>query len=129
MTSPVFLYLDDEVYDPSMHRSPEVFYVSINAKNVLDEMAHYDVVKFVNVPDAIDYIKAKGCPAFISFDNDLGEVLEGIDLAKWLVESDLEAPGFIPADFKFFVHSRNNIASDRIYSLLNSYMKSRTMVN
>ena len=51
--------------------------------------------------------------------------LEGVDLAKWLVEKDLDNPGFIPKEFDFFVHSQNSIAKTRIYSYLGQYLQSR----
>ena len=129
MKKPVFLYLDDEVFDPSGHRSPERFYQKIGNPEMVEKMSNYSLVKFINVPQVKEYILNNGCPDFISFDNDLGEKLEGIDLAKWLVDSYLETPGFIPQNFEFFVHSRNTIAKDRIYSLLDNYLSWRTSNN
>ena len=51
--------------------------------------------------------------------------LEGVDLAKWLVEKDMDNPGFIPPNFQFFVHSQNPIAAERIKSYLGQYLSIR----
>ena len=66
-----------------------------------------------------------GCPNFISFDNDLGGEKEGYDFAKWLVEQDLDNPGWIPDDFDFYVHSQNPVARDNIKAYLLSYLISQ----
>jgi hypothetical protein len=67
-----------------------------------------------------------GCPAFISFDHDLGEGQgTGHELAHWLVEQDLDGAIQIPPDFAFNVHSANPVGAANIAALLNSYLKSR----
>ena len=73
----------------------------------------------------MNYIKEKGLPYFISFDNDLGlddngEVaLDGYAAAKWLVfDSGLDLK-----QLKFYVHSANPVAKQQIESLLNNYIK------
>lgn len=74
--------------------------------------------------DAVKLIELHGCPSFISFDNDLGATSgkDGIDLAKWLVEADLNEEITINRDFSFKVHSANCVAWARIAGLLNNYM-------
>lgn len=64
------------------------------------------------------------CP-FISFDNDLGpESLEGFQVAKWIVEHDLDLNGsFLPLDYKFYVHSQNSVRNVYIYNYINNYLK------
>lgn len=81
---------------------------------------------------AIEFIENNGCPTFISFDHDLGcddqgiELMNGYDLAKWLVEADLNSNGaFIPKDFAFQVHSKNPIGKANIINLLSNYLKQR----
>lgn len=126
MDKKVFLFLDDDAFHVEKIRNPEVYYPLIGADSILELMGNYDkVVKFITVEDAQEYILEQGCPNFISFDNDLMVKLEGFDLASWLVEKDLDEPGFIPDDFQFFVHSQNINAKARIYSLLNNYLKSK----
>lgn len=73
----------------------------------------------------VNYIREKGLPYFISFDNDLGldehgEVApDGYAAAKWLVyESGLDLQ-----DLEFMVHSANPVASQQIQSLLTNYIK------
>ena len=64
-------------------------------------------------------------PDYISFDHDLGDGPTGYDFAKWLVERDLERPGFIPAGFEFNVHSANVVGRANIEHLLSNYLKQR----
>lgn len=123
MKKKIFLFLDDDAFHPEKIRNPEIYYPLIGANEVLDLMKDYEVVKFITVEDAQEYINKNGCPNFISFDNDLKVKLEGIDLAKWIAEKDMENPGFIPQNFQFFVHSQNIIAKERIYSYLGQYLE------
>lgn len=122
MKKPIFLYLDDDNFHPDKIRLPRIYYPEIGADEILELMSHYEVVKFTTVEGAQDYMETHGCPNFISFDNDLQRELEGIHLAKWIVEKDLDNPGFIPDDFQFFVHSQNPISKESIYSYLNQYL-------
>lgn len=121
----VFLFLDDDAFHPDKIRHPRYYYPLIGAQDIADIAYSCDIIKFATVEGAIDYIEREGCPDFISFDNDLMRSLEGIDLAKWLVEKDLDSPGFLPADFRFFVHSQNSVAKERIYGLLGQYLSHR----
>lgn len=120
----VFMFLDDDAFRADKVRCPRRYYPLIGAHKVLEIMEQCEVVKFATVEGAQDYIERNGCPFFISFDNDLQRDLEGVDLAKWLIERDLDIPGTIPEDFQFFVHSQN-VAAQRIYGLLNQYLELR----
>ncbi len=81
------------------------------------------IVRSVN--EAQEKISQLGVPNFISFDHDLGDnVPTGADLAKWLVEKDLDHNGdFLPKDFSFYVHSQNPIGKGNIEGLLNQYLE------
>lgn len=73
---------------------------------------------------AITAIRVMGAPTFISFDHDLGEgVPTGMDLAKWLVDQELDGQLILPNDFSFSVHSANPVGSANIEGLLNQYFK------
>lgn len=74
--------------------------------------------------EAIDKMNEKGCPVCIYFDHDIGEgMFTGYDLAKWLVEKDLDNnKEFIPKEFTFEVHSQNPVGKENICGLLNSYL-------
>ena len=83
----------------------------------------FDIVRSYDA--FVDYIKEKGLPNFISFDNDLGldvngEVApDGYAVTKWLVyESGLDL-----RLLKFKVHSANPVAAEQIKGLLNNYIK------
>jgi hypothetical protein len=81
-----------------------------------------------NFEAATSTIKKKGCPLFISFDHDLGEVSDGetaptgYDLAKWIVEMHLEGVITFSEGFSFRVHSANPIGAANISSLLDEYL-------
>lgn len=77
--------------------------------------------------EAIEYMIQHGCPAHIDFDNDLGpDRMEGRDIARWLIERDLDDNGtFIPGSFTFAVHSQNPIAASAIRSLIEHWLSVR----
>lgn len=82
--------------------------------------------------DAIAYMNSKGCPEFISFDHDLGraDLKTGFDIAKWMVDKDLNAGGnFIPEDFSYDVHSANPVGAANIRGLLDNYLSVRDVHN
>ena len=100
------LFLDDERF-PALH-----------------ETGKFVVARSVN--HAIDLIVAMGCPSYISFDNDLGEgQLEGYDLAKMMVEMDMDGVIHIPNDFDWYVHSQNCKAIENINAYLRGYLDRR----
>lgn len=88
---------------------------------------NYDVI-VRNYDEAINFVKQKGIPSFISFDHDLGcdekgKVLKsGYDFAKWLVDMDIENIYKFPNNFSFEVHSANPIGRNNINSILNNYL-------
>lgn len=125
-----FMYLDDDVFNATKERDPYVYYEFLGKKEMISKMESFDEVVLVSsVEDAMKEIESRGCPSFISFDNDLQRPLEGIHLAHWLAEKDMDTPGFIPSDFDFAVHSQNNIAAGRIVSYLEAYLKQRQPVD
>lgn len=125
-----YLYLDDDVFHPNKKRDPETYYNFLGRPDMFEKMQTYDnVVLFATVEDAQEHINKNGCPNFISFDNDLGRELEGIHLAHWIVDKDLDNPGFIPDNFEFVVHSQNNIAGKRIIDYLEGYLNHRNKMN
>jgi len=86
----------------------------------------YAIVRSYN--EAIEHMKEHGCPGLLSFDHDLGEAdsHSGLDVAKWMVERDLNDGGnFIPKDFEFNVHSANPPGAANIAGLLDSYLGQR----
>ena len=78
--------------------------------------------------EAIEIFKKYGMPSFISFDHDLGlhdgkVAKSGLDVAKWIVQHDLNEEYKIPPDFAFEVHSQNPVGKQNIESLLSSYLE------
>jgi len=86
-----------------------------------------DFVIVRSVLEAKEEINKRGVPSFISFDHDLGDnVPTGFDLAKWLVEKDLDSNGaFLDKDFSFYVHSANPVGKKNIEGLLEQYLSIR----
>ena len=85
--------------------------------------------------DAVDFIRKNGIPSFISFDHDLGcnqkgEILQsGYDLAKWLVDMDIQNIHKFPNNFKFDIHSANPIGKNNIRAILNNYIQLKVRFN
>ena len=79
--------------------------------------------------EAIKFIELEGFPKLISFDHDLGLkkngklAKTGYDLAKWIVNKDMDGQINIPKDFRFNVHSANPIGKKDIEDLLLNYLK------
>ncbi len=80
------------------------------------------------VAEAQILIRQQGVPEFISFDHDLGVdemgklFPTGYDLAKWIVEMDMDAVLTLPNEFDFTVHSKNPVGAENIRSYLNNYL-------
>lgn len=78
------------------------------------ELLHLPIVWVETYEQFVNTIVEKGMPEMVSFDNDLGQELEGKHCAKWLfnhcVNNDLEMP-------LFSVHSANPIAAKEIHNI------------
>lgn len=77
---------------------------------------------------AIKLCEEKGMPSHISFDHDLGDFVNGVELtgydfAKWLVEQDLDGLRPLPEDFTWYVHSSNPVGKKNIDHRLSSYLE------
>lgn len=76
-----------------------------------------------SVTDALTTIHERGVPAFIAFDHDLGDsVPTGYDLAKALIELDLDGVIDMPTDLAFEVHSANPVGRQNIRGALDNYL-------
>ncbi len=76
--------------------------------------------------EAVAYVNGMGrAPNFIDFDHDLGEGKNGYDFARYLIERDLDNPGFIPKEFGFYVHSQNICGKKNIETILDNYLNFR----
>lgn len=116
------LFIDDQIYDINPDTGK-----GIRDPKVIDPSREY--VGVTTVAEAMELILSRGCPDFISFDHDLGldkdgNPMETPPLAHWLVEKDLDYPGFIPEGFSYQVHSANIYAKNNL-SILENYLKSK----
>ena len=84
--------------------------------------------------EAVNYMKENGIPEYISFDHDLGikenGKLEktGLDIAKWIINQDLNGDLVIPENFEFNVHSANPVGANNIKDLLNCYLEFKSKI-
>ncbi len=75
--------------------------------------------------EAVNFVRERGYPTFVSFDHDLGEdSLSGKDFANWLVELDMDE-GTMPLNFGFYIHSANPTGADNIRGLIQRYLEFR----
>lgn len=73
--------------------------------------------------EAQHVISDLGWPTWISFDHDLGDhIPTGYDLAKWLVDQDLDG-NLMPDNFSYAVHSANPVGAANIRGLLCAYLR------
>lgn len=72
--------------------------------------------------DAVLAVKRFGFPSEVSFDHDLGYERTGMDLARYLVELDLDQ-NTMPDHFSFNVHSANPVGAENIEALLGRYVR------
>lgn len=99
------LFLDDERFPPrwvGMHRE-------------------WVIVR--NFDEAISHMRTHGCPSFMSFDHDLGDGFSGHKVAWWMIERDMDIPGWIPKDFSFSVHSQNPVGARNIRETISGYLE------
>lgn len=121
-----WLYVDDDAFSEDGVRDPEKYYPLIGASEVLESLRGMELHKVVDFDSATKWMLENGCPDFMSFDNDLGDrSKEGRHLAEWMVERDMDRPGFIGEGFDFFVHSQNPIGKESIYGLMRGYLRFR----
>lgn len=72
---------------------------------------------------AVQMVRRRGFPSFVSFDHDLGETSQsGYDFAKYLVELDL-SKDTMPSDFSYEVHSMNPVGARNIREFLDGYLR------
>ena len=79
-----------------------------------------------NIAEVSELICQFGMPSFISFDHDLGNnEPTGYDIAKELVEIDLNLNFKFPNNFDFAVHSKNPVGKANIEAYMRNYFKQR----
>ena len=108
------LFIDDERFPSKVTWGNETFY-AIHRWTIARNMVQFQ-----------DLIKTYGFPSFVSLDHDLGaDEPTGHDIAKWLIEADMDGVHRIPDNFNFYVHSRNPVGKANIEGLLACYLEQR----
>ena len=116
-TSQILLFLDDI-------RMPQdcVIYMNHSVELYLKE---WTIVR--SYGEFTKWIIEHGLPDVISFDHDLGDItndieLSGMDCAKWLVEYCMDNQTNLP---QCIVHSQNPVGSANINGLFKSFLKNK----
>ena len=86
--------------------------------------------------EAVAWMTEHGCPAYVSFDHDLGwyvtaepspnDEKSGLDVVRWMIGRD-SAGDFIPLDFAFAAHSMNPVGRARILDEMGDHMEWRRL--
>jgi len=58
-------------------------------------------------------------------DHDLGGDDTAMRVVNWMIEKDMDKPGWIPEPFNWDVHSANPVGKENLNSKLRCYMKQR----
>ena len=101
----IFIWLDDEREISSIWRK------------VTEKEENFEYKIFRNAEDLIKWYNenlGEYDRIFISFDHDLGSEYTGYDMAKYIVEYNLQLDGFT-------VHSMNSVGRKNIFEILNRY--------
>ena len=118
-----FLFLDDERNPTDAVWAPSHIYEKYKNDDwhiCRDKMS---VIQAIFSHDKI-------APNFMSFDHDLGENQStGYEVAKWIVEMDMNGVIQIPSDFTFYVHSKNPVGAKNIQMYLDNYLKLKNEPN
>lgn len=108
------MFIDDERF-PS-----DVYWMGRDFQNIAD----WEICRTFN--EVIAHVETWGMPFLISFDHDLGENQPtGYDIAKALVELDMDGHNTFPRNFEYMAHSQNPVGVKNILYYLDNYMRVR----
>lgn len=74
---------------------------------------------------AIDLMARLGCPVWISLDHDLGGPDSARSAVAWMIERDLDEPGWIPDRLEWGAHSQNPVGREHLLAQLGGYLRWR----
>src|SRR5690606_20459610 len=97
----ISIYLDDDL---QYRKTPKGFLRTTNYKDMIETLNKY-----------------KGNIHTISLDNDLGEITEGYDVVKYMVEQNIWRE-------IIYIHSKNPVAKENMYQLICRYKPEDTKV-
>ena len=126
------LFLDDDAEGsrhPSISVDNSAWRTNMGLPAAVPDTSHLgEWVIAKSYEEAVTRITELGFPSFVSFDHDLGDGLDGIAVARYLVEMDLDKFG-MPDDFDFEVHSANPVGRANIRGLLTNYIDVKSISN
>jgi hypothetical protein len=77
-----------------------------------------------NFAQCMSMVAQRGIPSYISFDHDLGHnEPTGYDIARRLVQLDLDGTVEFDKNFDFWVHSQNPVGRENIQRYLTQYLE------
>ena len=120
------LFVDDERFPATSIENDayraDVGLPPLSASRLRQEQGPWVIAR--STASALATIGDLGLPTFIAFDHDLGDsVPTGHDLAKALVELDLDGVIDMPIDLVFEVHSANPVGRANIKGILDNYLE------
>jgi hypothetical protein len=122
------LFVDDDAHGmrrPSLTVENPAWRASMNLPAVPPETSHLgEWVVALDAAAAISIIEARGVPAFVSFDHDLGDGRDAMAVVRHMIEVDMERAA-IPDGFSYEVHSANPVGRANITGLLDGYLAFR----
>ena len=80
--------------------------------------------EWIEFSEVLKTSKRKELPNHVSFDHDLGDTMfnmTGLDIAKDMIELDMDEELTFPKDFTWVVHSQNPVGAENIKMLLKGY--------
>lgn len=115
------LFIDDERFPVGIFPSAKSFLSELSLNLFKKDFFGFSVISR-NYTQTKNLIDLYGIPNFISFDHDLGESKNGYEIARYIIEQDLDGKHMIPSNFSFYVHSQNPIGKSNIENILLSYI-------
>lgn len=123
--TPWRLYLDDDADDgrrPDISVENPGWRLRAGLSKHPPQLQHLgDWVVAKSYDEAIEAINVLGFPSFVSFDHDIGSKETGVDVAKYLINLDLDT-NTMPDDFAYEVHSANPVGAENIRKWLEGYL-------
>lgn len=120
------LFLDDERHPKKSYKP----YLSKLYGNLFSDDESYALRNWFivrNYSEFVEFIETYGIPKYISFDNDLGEEMEGKDCVKWLIEYMMDNDIDFTPTVEF--HTANPVAKKDMKCLVENYKKHRDKIN
>lgn len=116
------MFIDDERFPKGYFPKLKSFLSELSLNLINKDIFGFFIISR-NYDQTVNLINQYGIPEFISFDHDLGDSKDGYEIARFMIEQDLDGKKCFPSNFSFYVHSQNPIGKENIQNILMSYMR------